>query len=147
MEPEAEARSRAREWDSPRYLELASHLDDRGAIAFAQNSTLPFDICRVYFIFDVKTGSIRGSHAHKTLQQVIISVSGSVNVHLDDGKGGKVSFTLSDPRKGIYVPSGHWRTLSNFASGTVIAVLASDSFAEADYIRDYEEFLAWRKTR
>ncbi|ADY53767.1 WxcM-like domain-containing protein [Pseudopedobacter saltans DSM 12145] len=101
---------------------------------------IPFSIRRVYYLYDVPGGETRGGHAHKELHQLIIAASGSFDVILDDGKN-KRTFTLNRPNYGLYVCPKIWRDLSNFSSGAVLLVLASERYSEADYIREYSEFL------
>lgn len=126
-------------------IELDRHHSDRkGNITVVQNGeTLPFDVKRVYYLYDVPGGESRGSHAHKNLHQLIIASSGSFRVTLDDGNI-KRSFFLNRPYQGLYVKPGMWRDLDDFSSGAVCLVLASDVYMEEDYIRDYEEFLEFR---
>jgi oxalate decarboxylase/phosphoglucose isomerase-like protein (cupin superfamily) len=107
------------------------------------NLEVPFDINRVYYLYDVPGGLSRGGHAHKDLQQLIIALSGSFDLILDDGKV-KRTFNLSRPNSGVYVPSGLWRELDNFSSGSICMVLASHEYDENDYFRNYENFLEWK---
>lgn len=102
--------------------------------------TTPFDIKRVYYLYDVPGGSERGGHAHKELQQLIIAVSGALDVELDDGNNNKL-VRLDRPYLGLHIVGGIWRELINFSSGAISLVLASQKFDEKDYIRNYEEFL------
>jgi dTDP-4-dehydrorhamnose 3,5-epimerase-like enzyme len=105
---------------------------------------IPFDIKRVYYLYDVPGGETRGGHAHKQLQQLIVAASGSFDVVLDDGVI-KKTVTLNRPNYGLYVPPGIWRDLNNFSSGAVLLVLASEKYTEEDYIREYESFLTYKK--
>ncbi len=117
----------------------------RGNITVVENDgSLPFDTRRVYYLYDVPGGSSRGAHAHKNLSQLIIAASGSFQVTLDDGHL-KRTFFLNRPYEGLLVRPGIWRDLNDFSSGAVCMVLASDVYKKEDYIRDYQEFLAWRK--
>ena len=127
-------------------VELDKHHSDRkGNLTVVENGvTLPFDVKRVYYLYDVPGGENRGSHAHKELSQLIIAASGSFTVTLDDGKC-KRSFFLNRPYQGLYVKPGLWRDLEDFSSGAVCMVLASDVYLKEDYIRDYQEFLEYRK--
>ncbi len=100
---------------------------------------IPFDVQRVYYLYDVPGGESRGGHAHKILEQVIIAASGSFDLQIDDGKV-KRTFTLSRPYMGVYMPAGLWRELDNFSSGAICLVLASEEYDAADYIREYSEF-------
>lgn len=126
-------------------IELDKHHSDRkGNLSVVQNgSTLPFDVKRVYYLYDVPGGESRGSHAHKELSQLIVAASGSFRVTLDDGTV-KRSFTLNRPYQGLYVKPGIWRDLDDFSSGAVCLVLASEVYDKEDYIRDYQEFLSFR---
>lgn len=120
------------------------HSDRRGNLTVVENGkTLPFDVKRVYYLYDVPGGESRGAHAHKELSQLIIAASGSFTVTLDDGKC-KRSFFLNRPYQGLYVKPGMWRTLEDFSSGAVCMVLASDVYKASDYIRTYEEFIDFR---
>ncbi len=126
-------------------IELDKHHSDRkGNLTVVENGrTLPFDVKRAYYLYDVPGGESRGSHAHRELEQLIVAASGSFTVTIDDGIN-KLSFFLNRPYQGLYVKSGMWRDLSNFSSGAVALVLASDVYKEDDYIRDYREFLHFR---
>lgn len=104
---------------------------------------LPFDIKRIYYLYDVPSGESRGAHAHKELQQLIIAANGSFTITLDDGYN-KKSFTLNRPYQGLYVVPGIWRDLDDFSSGAVLLCLASEHYKAEDYIRDYGEFLAYK---
>ena len=126
-------------------IELDKHHSDRkGNLAVVENGiTLPFDVKRVYYLYDVPGGESRGSHAHRELEQLIVAASGSFTVTLDDGKN-KKSFFLNRPYQGLYVKPGLWRDLDDFSSGAVCLVLASEVYDSTDYIRDYQEFLNFR---
>lgn len=125
-------------------IELDKHHSERkGNLSVVENGdTLPFDVKRVYYLYDVPGGESRGAHAHKNLKQLIIAASGSFTVTLDDGKV-KRSFTLNRPYQGLLVVPGIWRELDDFSSGSVCLVLASEKYDAEDYIRDYEEFLKY----
>lgn len=127
-------------------VELDRHHSDRnGNLTVVENgATLPFDVKRVYYIYDVPGGESRGAHAHRELEQLIVAASGSFTVTLDDGKS-KRSFFLNRPYQGLYVKPGLWRDLVDFSSGAVAMVLASDVYKKEDYIRDYNEFVEFRK--
>ena len=127
-------------------IELSRHHSDRkGTISVVQNGdTVPFNVKRVYYLYDVPGGESRGSHAHRELSQLIVAASGSFRVTLDDGHV-KQSFVLNRPYQGLYVAPGIWRDLDDFSSGAVCMVLASDVYRAEDYIRDYDEFLEFRK--
>lgn len=127
--------------DECRIIELPKITDTRGNLSFIEGGRhVPFDIKRVYYLYDVPGGADRGAHAHKGLQQFIIAMSGSFDVVLDDGKSQK-RFHLNRSYYGLYVCPMMWRYLDNFSSGAVCMVLASDYYNEDDYIRDYDAFL------
>ena len=116
--------------------------DPRGNLCFAESSRhTPFDIQRVYYLFDVPSGASRAGHAHLALHQLLIAVSGSFDVTLTDGRRKEV-VTLNRPHQALHVGPGIWRELDNFSSGSVCLVLASLPYDEADYIRDFAAFLA-----
>jgi dTDP-4-dehydrorhamnose 3,5-epimerase-like enzyme len=124
-----------------RVIELPRVLDERGNLTFIEeNRHIPFEIKRVYYLYDVPGGATRGGHAHKQLQQFIIAASGSFDVVLDDGSS-RERHHLNRSYYGLYLPSMVWRELDNFSSGSVCLVLASEYFDEGDYIRDYDVFL------
>ena len=127
-------------------IELSKHHSDRkGNITVVQNGeTIPFDVKRVYYLYDVPGGESRGAHAHKDLSQLIVAASGSFRVTLDDGSV-KRSYVLNRPYQALYVKPGIWRDLDDFSSGAVCLVLASEVYQLEDYIRDYNEFLKFRK--
>ena len=115
--------------------------DVRGNLTFIEgNRHVPFEIKRVYYLYDVPGGATRGGHAHKTLQQLLVAMSGSFDVVLDDGHERK-RFHLNRSYFGLYIPPMVWRELDNFSSGSVCMALASDFFSEEDYFRDYHSFL------
>lgn len=119
--------------------------DERGILAVIEGNTLPFQFKRVYYLYDVPTETHRGGHAHKELHQLIIALSGSFDVHIHDGDH-KQTVTLNKPHKGLLIVPGIWREIDNFSSGAVCLVLASELFKESDYIREYETFLAFKKS-
>ena len=122
-------------------IELPVIADTRGNLTFVEgNEHIPFDIKRVYYLYDVPGGAARGGHAHKNLQQIIIALSGSFDVLLDDGVDTK-TYTLNRAFQGLYLSNMIWRELDNFTSGAVCMVLASERYDENDYYRDYEEFI------
>lgn len=126
-------------------VELDKHHSDRkGNLTVVENSiTLPFDVKRIYYLYDIPGGEGRGAHAHRELEQLIVAASGSFTVTLDDGKS-KRSFFLNRPYQGLYVKPGLWRDLVDFSSGAVAMVLASDIYKKEDYIRDYNDFLKYK---
>ncbi len=127
-------------------IELDRHHSQRkGDISVVENSeTVPFDVKRIYYLYDVPGGANRGGHAHKALQQLIVAASGSFTVSLDDGYVRR-SFTLNRPYQGLLVKPGLWRTLDDFSSGAVCVVLASETYDADDYLRNYDDFVKYRK--
>ena len=122
-------------------LDFPKITDPRGNLTFIEGSDhVPFEIKRVYYLYDVPGGSVRGGHAHKDLNQMIIALSGSFDVQLDDGSKKEI-YHLNSPSKGLLVTPMVWRELNNFSSGSVCLVLASEHFSEEDYYRDYSQFL------
>jgi len=120
--------------------------DDRGSlIALEQLGNVPFDIKRIYYMFDTKEGISRGFHAHKALKQVVIAVSGSCNFTLDDGKT-RTSVLLDNPCKGLYIDDFVWREIDQFSSDCVLLALASEHYDENDYIRNYNAFIKAKNT-
>lgn len=107
---------------------------------------IPFDVKRIYYLYDVPGGESRGGHAHRNLHQLIIAASGSFDVVINDGKI-KRSITLNRPNYGLYLTPGIWRDLENFSSGSVLLVLASESYNENDYIREYDLFLEFKNSK
>ena len=122
-------------------IDLPRIEDPRGNLTFIENDRhIPFAIKRVYYLYDVPGGSLRAGHAHKTLQQFLIAMSGSFDVTVDDGDH-KVKFHLNRSYYGLYIPPMIWREIDNFSSGSVCLALASDFFDEGDYFRQYPEFV------
>ena len=107
-------------------------------------STVPFEVQRIYYLYGIPETQDRGAHAHKELFQLLLAASGSFNVELDDGKN-KKKFFLNSPSKGLLIVPGIWRNLTDFSFGSVALVLASEYYTETDYIRNYDEFLQYRK--
>jgi hypothetical protein len=140
-EQEQSGRSKFMDLSECRIIDLPKISDPRGNLTFIEGGRhVPFDIKRVYYLYDVPGGAERGGHAHKSLHQLIIALSGSFDVILDDGKQ-KQRFHLNRSYCGIYVCPMIWRELDNFSSASVCMVLASNLYDEADYYREYEEFV------
>lgn len=130
-----------------RIVDLPKVLDVRGNLTFIEgNNHIPFEIQRVYYLYDVPGGAERGGHAHKELQQLIIAMSGSFDVLLDDGTS-KKRVHMNRSYYGLYVCPLIWREIDNFSSGSVLMVLASNKYDESDYFRDYEKFRAAKGLR
>jgi len=126
-------------------IELPKITDPRGNLTFIESEGhVPFDIKRIYYLYDVPGGADRGGHAHKTLCQFVIAMSGSFDITLDDGYN-KKKFHLNRSYYGLYICPGIWRDLDNFSSGAVCTVLASKHYDESDYLRDYQTFLEYVK--
>jgi len=125
-------------------IELNQIHNRSGNITSIQNKiNIPFDVRRIYYLYDVPGGAERGGHAHKDLQQLIVAASGCFDVVLDDGKNKKV-IELNRPYYGLYVIPGIWRELINFSSGAICLVLASLKYDKNDYLRDYNNFIAFK---
>lgn len=123
-----------------RLIQLPKILDERGNLSFFENEKqIPFSIARTYWIYDVPGGEIRGGHAYKTLQEVIVALSGSFDVVLHDGNEEKI-FTLNRSYVALYVPHGIWRQLENFSTNSLALIVADQPYNEQDYLRDYEQF-------
>lgn len=122
-------------------IDLPKILDARGNLSFAENfKQIPFEIKRTYWLYDMPGGECRGGHAYRTNAEFIIAMSGSFDVVLDDGKERKV-FSLNRSYYGLYVPAGLWREMENFSTNAFALEFGSTHYDEADYIRDYDEFL------
>ena len=122
-------------------IQLQSHGDDRGSlVALEEKKNIPFAIKRVYYMFDTKEKVRRGFHAHKELKQLAIVLKGSCRFLLDDGKE-KIEVLLDNPAQGLYIESFVWREMFDFSDDCVLVVLADAFYDEADYVRDYEEFI------
>lgn len=116
-----------------------------GNISYVENNKhIPFSIKRIYYLYDIPGGESRGAHAHKKLEQLIIAATGSFDVTIDDGLC-KKTVSLNQSYIGLYINSGIWRDLSNFSSGAICLVLASEPYDEQDYIRDYNEFKIYKQ--
>ncbi len=130
------------DYKSPVIIDLPKLTDPRGNLTVVEgHQVLPFDINRVYYLYDVPAGEERGGHSHKQCYEFLIAISGSFDVTLDDGTA-KRTVTLNRPYKGLLIVPGIWRTLENFSHGSVCLVIASDHYNEDDYVRDYDEFVA-----
>lgn len=114
--------------------------DPRGNLSVIEIDVIPYEIKRVYYLYDVPSGAERGGHSHKEQQEFLVALSGSFDVILNDGKIEKI-VTLNKPFEGLLITNGIWRELKNFSSGAVCLVIASDVYIEDDYIRDYDAFL------
>ncbi len=125
-------------------IEIDKHHHEKGNISVIENySTVPFDVKRIYYLYDIPGGESRGGHAHKELYQLIVAAGGSFDVTLDDGNV-KRTITLNRPYIGLLVVPGIWRDLNNFSSGSVCLVLASHLYDVSDYIRDYNDFNTYK---
>jgi hypothetical protein len=128
-----------------RIIDLPKITDPRGNLTVAEQlKDVPFDIKRAYWVYDVPGGESRGGHAHKRLRQLVVALSGSFHVTLDDGEH-RQTYMLNHPWQALLIETGTWRTLDDFSSGAVCLVLASEVFDEEDYIYDYDEFLEYTK--
>lgn len=126
-------------------IELSKHHHEKGNITVVENNrTIPFEVKRTYYLYDIPGGESRGGHAHRELSQLIVAASGSFTVTLDDGNVRR-TFLLNRPYQGLYVVPGIWRTLDDFSSGSVCLVLASDKYKEEDYVRNYTDFIEYKK--
>lgn len=126
-------------------INLSKIQNKAGNITVLENGkNLPFDVKRIYYLYDIPGGEARGGHAHYELEQYIIAASGSFNITLDDGMNRKTIF-LSRPNFALHIVPGLWREIDNFSSGSICMVLASIEYSEKDYIRKYEEFLKFKK--
>lgn len=120
-------------------IDIPKITDPRGHLAVIEKNTVPFRIKRVYYLFDVPSDAYRGGHAHTKQETLLVALSGSFEVTLDDGIN-QTKIVLNKPTKGLYIPTGIWREIDNFSSGSVCLALASTEFNEEEYIRDYEQF-------
>lgn len=114
--------------------------DPRGNLSVIENDVIPFEIKRVYYLYDVPSGAERGGHSHKEQYEFLVALSGSFDVILNDGNQQKI-VTLNKPFEGLLITNGIWREIKNFSSGAVCLVIASDVFSEEDYVREFEDFL------
>lgn len=123
---------------------LIVHTDNGNMTVMENNRSIPFNIKRIYYLYDVPMGAERGGHAHYQLQQYVVAASGSFTFVIDDGKDKREIF-LNHPNKALHIKPGIWREMKDFSSGSVCLVLASHTYSEDDYIREYSEFLNYRK--
>ena len=130
--------------DDIQIIEIPKISDIKGNLSVVEKSTIPFDIKRIFYLYDIRSDEDRIGHAHKNLQQVLIALSGSLEVVLNDGTNSK-TITLNKPNLGLLIVPGIWRELQNFSSGCVCLTIASAPFNEADYIRNYNDFLTYKK--
>lgn len=130
--------------EKPRIIQLPKYLDERGNLSVIEElKEVPFKIARAYWIYDVPGGEARGGHAYKENQEFIVAMSGSFDVHLDNGKE-KQTFHMNRSFYGLYVPKGLWREMDNFSTNSLALVLSSTSYEVSDYIRDYDEFIRFK---
>jgi dTDP-4-dehydrorhamnose 3,5-epimerase-like enzyme len=129
-----------------RVIEIPRHTDSRGSLGVVEGGIhIPFDIRRVYYLYDIPAGQVRAAHGHRMLQQLMVALSGSFEVQVDDGTDRR-TFRLDRPDRGLYVAPGMWRDLNGFSGGAVCMVLASHLYDEADYLRDYDDYLAFARS-
>lgn len=129
----------------PHIIQLPKFLDARGNLSFIeQENHIPFKIERTYWIYDVPGGEKRGGHAYKENEELIVALSGSFDVLVDDGKE-KKTFSLNRSYYGLYVPKGTWREMQNFSTNSLALILSSTKYDESDYIRDYDEFKSYNR--
>lgn len=131
--------------NKPRIIELPKFLDQRGNLSFAQNSTqIPFEIKRTYWLYDVPGGECRGGHAYRNTEELVIALSGSFDVVVDDGEE-KKRYSLNRSYYALYIPRGVWREMENFSTNSLALEFASTRYDPSDYVRDYDEFLKMKK--
>lgn len=126
-------------------IEIAKHNNKNGNISFIENNReVPFQVKRVFYLYNVPDGESRGAHAHKDLKELIVAANGCFDITLDDGTY-KETYSLNRPYHGLLVAPGIWRVINNFSLGSVCLVLASDEYSEDDYIRNYHKYLAYKR--
>lgn len=131
--------------DDCKVIQLSKIQNRAGNITIIENNLdIPFEVKRIYYLYDIPSNESRGAHAHRELYQLVISASGSFNINLNDGTNEK-TFFLNRPDIGLLIPPGIWRDLGEFSSGSVCLVLASEFYTEYDYIREYHDFLNFKK--
>lgn len=129
-----------------REVKLPQIHDPRGDLTFVEGGNhIPFEIRRVYYLYNVPVDSERGGHAHKELEQVVFALSGSFRIKIDDGES-KAEYWLRDPRRGLYISRLVWREMDSFSQGAVCMVLASHRYDEADYLRNHDDFVRAART-
>lgn len=133
------------QFNTIKIIDIPKITDPRGNLAVVEKNTIPFKIKRIYYLYDVPSDAFRGGHAHKEQTELLVALSGSFEVVLDDGETVQ-KVMLNKPDKGLLIPTRTWRELENFSSGAVCLVLASDEFDENDYIRDYKAFKSFVST-
>ena len=122
------------------------HSEAGNITAIENNKNIPFEVKRIYYLYDIPGGEDRGAHGHKELKQFIIAASGSFDVTIDDGQN-KRTFSLNHPNRALHLVPGMWRELSNFSSGAICLVLASEKYDEKDYVREYSDFLDFKNKK
>ncbi len=130
--------------EEPKILNFPLHKDKRGSLGVIEKENIPFDIKRIYYLYDVPLGSTRGEHGHKKLEQILVCMNGACNIEINDGYNIN-NFELDNPNLGLYIPAGKWRRLKFIESNTIICVFASRVYEKEDYIYSYEEFIEWVK--
>ena len=137
---------KSRSIENVEIISIPKIVDDkgRGKLSVIEKSIVPFEIKRVYYLYDVPSDAFRGGHAHKDLYQFMIPLSGSFEVSIDDGFNSK-KIMLNKPDQGLLIPSGIWREMDNFSAGSLCLVLASEVYDESDYFRDYNSFQDYKK--
>jgi hypothetical protein len=128
-----------------RIIEIPRFADARGSLSVVEGGALvPFGIARVYYLYDIPAGQVRAAHGHRRLEQFMVALSGSFEIDLDDGFERR-TVRMDRPDRGLYIAPGMWRDLNGFSGGAVCLVLASLHFDEADYLRDYDDFVAFAR--
>jgi dTDP-4-dehydrorhamnose 3,5-epimerase-like enzyme len=127
------------------FIELEKHPDEKGNLTVVENSLhIPFEVKRVFYLYDIPGGESRGAHAHKECHQFLVAAGGAFEVALDDGKA-KRTILLNRPYYGLHIPPGIWAAEQGFSSGSICLALASHVYDAADYVREYSEFIRWKK--
>jgi dTDP-4-dehydrorhamnose 3,5-epimerase-like enzyme len=130
-----------------RLLEIPRFADERGSLSVVESKhQIPFEIRRLYYLYDIPAGQVRAAHGHKRLQQLVVAISGSFDISIDDGFARRL-IRLDRPDRGLYIAPGMWRELNGFSGGAVCVVLASELYDEQDYLRDYDQFLAYARAQ